>query len=68
MKSTFIINYDVAVVDSSVSFPVMSSFMKSSERQPHLQLPRGMRVEEILNKSQLLIYKDLTTRKCGYLV
>lgn len=39
VETTFIIDYDVTVVEPSVGLPVMSSLMKSSKRQPNLQLP-----------------------------
>lgn len=38
MASTFIVDDDVTIVDSSVSLPGWSSLMKASKRQPHFQL------------------------------
>lgn len=45
-ETTFIVDYDVTVVEPSVRLPVMSSLMKSSKRQPNLQLP-GRRTHNI---------------------
>ncbi len=36
---TLSINDDMAVINAAVSFPVVSSLVKSPQRQPHVQLP-----------------------------